>query len=131
MTDSHETLSVKTIHPPIHRRPALHNSADLRFFQPEAILLQHPGCCQVFRAWHPHCSGAFCISMVLSLLVSIRTSDYLTGPEGFEEVGHVIEVHITAAAADTVPGHNDLLGERMLLRELRYSLLVIVVNVLL
>ena len=58
-------------------------------------------------------------------------SNNLTGPEGFEEVGHVIEVHITAAAADTVPGYNDLPGERMLLRELRYPLLVIVVNVLL
>ena len=61
----------------------------------------------------------------------IGVSDYLTGPEGFEEVGHVIEVHITATAADTVLGHNDLLGVRMLLRELRYSLLVIVVNMLL
>ena len=72
-----------------------------------------------------------CISTVMSFLESIGVSNYLTGPEGFEKVGHVVEVHITAAAADTVPGHNDLLGVRMLLRELRYSLLVIVVNMLL
>ena len=38
----------------------------------------------------------------MSFLESIGVSDYLTGPEGFEEVGHVIEVHITAAAADMV-----------------------------
>ena len=39
--------------------------------------------------------------MVISLLVSIGVSNNLSGPEGFEEVGHVIEVHITATAADT------------------------------
>ncbi len=66
-----------------------------------------------------------------ALLVSIGVSNNLSGPEGFEEVGHVIEVHITATAADTVLGHNDLFGVRMLLCELRYSLLVIVVNMLL
>ena len=78
-----------------------------------------------------HIPSTCCISTVISFLESIGVSDYLTGPEGFEEVGHVLEVHITATAAYTVLGHNDLLGERMLLRELRYSLLVIVVNVLL
>lgn len=31
-------------------------------------------------------------AMVISLLVSIGVSNNLTGPEGFEEVGHVIEV---------------------------------------
>ena len=39
----------KNVRPHIHRLPALHNSADLRFLQPEAILLQHPGRCQVLR----------------------------------------------------------------------------------
>ena len=72
-----------------------------------------------------------CISTVMSFLESIGVSNNLTGPEGFEEVGHVIEVHITAAAADTVLGDKYLLGVRMLLGELRYSLLVIVVNMLL
>ncbi|MBO6249044.1 MAG: hypothetical protein J6N54_09555 [Bacteroidales bacterium] len=33
----------------IHRLPALHNSPDLRILQPEPILLQHPGRCQVLR----------------------------------------------------------------------------------
>ena len=69
--------------------------------------------------------------MMISLLVSISVLNYLTGPKGFKEIDHVIEVHITAAAADTVLGHNYLFGVRMLLCKLRYSLLVIVVDVLL
>ena len=43
-----------------------------------------------------------CISMVISLLVSISVSNYLTGPEGFEEVGHIIEVNIPGSPCKRV-----------------------------
>lgn len=43
-----------------------------------------------------------CISTVMSFLESIGVSDYFTGPEGFEKVGHVVEVNISGASCQRV-----------------------------
>lgn len=54
-------------------------------------------------------------------------SNDFTGPEGFEEVRNIIKVHVTAAAADPVPGNEYLFSLRMFLGEFRHSFLVIMV----
>ena len=56
-------------------------------------------------------------------------SNYLPGPESFEEVGHIVKVHIAASAADAVSGNKYLFGIWMFLGKFHNTLFITVVYV--